>query len=774
VKFNFVSVDGSRTSTILTTQGSAKVRDNFCTVFSAKQAEMLADFFCSGSDWRVIGLMSKPVPNAGMASAERQFLFLNDRPIDFPKITRVCNEMYRRVSHSHPVFVLNIVTPAHNVDVNLTPDKRTVLLHNESEIVSTMQATLKVMFEPTVQVFQVQTNTLDAFSTKTSKASSCSSATAAQSGDTGVEEVTSTSATSCSMAVREDVIELASSSPCDYIVEPNNSDQNGISCMVSRPQAVFQASSSVMNKSFVDTNSSSQALRASISDATTLVASCGSANVSNVAAIIFSDAPVSQCHSFSDNPAVMINATPVAKVTTFDMPRQHNISAHCSDMQPSTDAAMLVDLSRKGSQALTTSMFSNFARGISQGLPSTPAFISTSEQFNFMTGSDTACKRNRSSCTDSESDDSETNPNNLENLPSSRAVRHRDPIDCFNEADDQPTHPLSASKNAPLSDQAKENHEQDYLDDQAENNVVSDKASELMNPLHTIPAISVSVDWTKLMQQVSSGLGPMNSSGWKMWGASNADPSISQSSGGECLNSDQFKNCSNGLSHGTILTDRKIDKADFTRMEVLGQFNKGFIISRLLDDMYIIDQHASDEKCRFEMLQRNTVLRTQPLIAPLPLDLSPGDEEILEQRAAIFAKSGFNFRYDDSERPGRRARLMTVPFSHNVQLGPADVQEMLFLLKDNVCQLCRPSRITSMFASRACRSAIMIGDSLPLPQMRKVCLSQHAQTFSSLKFFADLAPAFKAGPTLELPTRSSYNASFVCKILEFKISNCNS
>jgi DNA mismatch repair protein PMS2 len=134
------------------------------------------------------------------------------------------------------------------------------------------------------------------------------------------------------------------------------------------------------------------------------------------------------------------------------------------------------------------------------------------------------------------------------------------------------------------------------------------------------------------------------------------------------------------------------------------------------------------------MLQRNTVLRTQPLIAPLSLDLSPGDEEILEQRAAIFSKSGFNFQFDDSERPGRRARLITVPFSHNVQLGPADVQEMLFLLKDNVCQLCRPSRITSMFASRACRSAIMIGDSLPLPQMRKVCLFDKA-LFSSHNFF---------------------------------------
>jgi DNA mismatch repair protein PMS2 len=245
-------------------------------------------------------------------------------------------------------------------------------------------------------------------------------------------------------------------------------------------------------------------------------------------------------------------------------------------------------------------------------------------------------------------------------------------------------------------------------------------ASEVVQTAQNVPPTDLCVDWTKLTQQVSSGLGPLNSSGWKMWGGMNSDSITSNVSENRSVSFQRSNNQAHGLCHGTVLTDRKIDKADFSRMEVIGQFNKGFIIARLADDLYIIDQHASDEKCKFELLQQNTVLRTQPLIVPLPLDLSPGDEEILEQRAMIFSKSGFNFQFDNSDRPGRRARLTTVPFSNNVQLGPADVQEMLFLLKDNVCQLCRPSRITSMFASRACRSAIMIGDPLPAPHMRKV------------------------------------------------------
>lgn len=71
---------------------------------------------------------------------------------------------------------------------------------------------------------------------------------------------------------------------------------------------------------------------------------------------------------------------------------------------------------------------------------------------------------------------------------------------------------------------------------------------------------------------------------------------------------------------------RVISKADFARMQVLGQFNKGFIITRLKghddeggsirtsDDLFIVDQHASDEKYNFETLQRTTVIKAQTLI----------------------------------------------------------------------------------------------------------------------------------------------------------------
>ena len=71
---------------------------------------------------------------------------------------------------------------------------------------------------------------------------------------------------------------------------------------------------------------------------------------------------------------------------------------------------------------------------------------------------------------------------------------------------------------------------------------------------------------------------------------------------------------------------RVIDKADFATMEVVGQFNLGFIVVRRrkrgsdgeadaeTDDLFIVDQHAADEKYNFETLQQTTRIRSQQLI----------------------------------------------------------------------------------------------------------------------------------------------------------------
>lgn len=52
----------------------------------------------------------------------------------------------------------------------------------------------------------------------------------------------------------------------------------------------------------------------------------------------------------------------------------------------------------------------------------------------------------------------------------------------------------------------------------------------------------------------------------------------------------------------------------FTQMRVVGQFNLGFMICLLGSDLFILDQHACDEKYNFEVLQETTTIHQQPLV----------------------------------------------------------------------------------------------------------------------------------------------------------------
>lgn len=49
-------------------------------------------------------------------------------------------------------------------------------------------------------------------------------------------------------------------------------------------------------------------------------------------------------------------------------------------------------------------------------------------------------------------------------------------------------------------------------------------------------------------------------------------------------------------------------------MSIIGQFNLGFIITKLDADLFIVDQHATDEKYNFETLQNTTKITSQKLV----------------------------------------------------------------------------------------------------------------------------------------------------------------
>ena len=165
---------------------------------------------------------------------------------------------------------------------------------------------------------------------------------------------------------------------------------------------------------------------------------------------------------------------------------------------------------------------------------------------------------------------------------------------------------------------------------------------------------------------------------------------------------------------------KELSKDSFSSMEIVGQFNLGFIVTKLDTHLFIIDQHATDEKHRFESLQTTEHIRSQPLISPLALELSVATELVIIDNLDTYEMNGFDILVDEHCSPTHRLKLRTLPMSKGWIFGEDDIEEMALLLQERPGVLCRPSKIRSMFASRACRSAVMIGTALTHSEMIRI------------------------------------------------------
>jgi DNA mismatch repair protein PMS2 len=201
---------------------------------------------------------------------------------------------------------------------------------------------------------------------------------------------------------------------------------------------------------------------------------------------------------------------------------------------------------------------------------------------------------------------------------------------------------------------------------------------------------------------------------------------------------------------------------DFPRMRVIGQFNLGFIIAELDGDIYILDQHACDEKFRFEGLQKSTTIHQQPLLIPKVVETSAAEEIAIIENLPCFEANGFKLKIDEEAPPGKKVKLCAVPFSKSVQFGEQDIHELASMLSESgysdndalVSKLLlkndaisgnktsssvtlaeeirddkgqstrapdvRLPKLVAMYASRACRSAVMIGTALKPSEMTSI------------------------------------------------------
>ncbi|KLU82584.1 hypothetical protein MAPG_01656 [Magnaporthiopsis poae ATCC 64411] len=184
---------GKRT-VLFSTKGNPTTRENIVNVFGAKTVSALIAMdlelelepttsrgiaaLAAGDGPKdaettttvhVRGHVSRPARGEGRQTPDRQMFYVNGRPCALPQFAKVFNEVYKAYNSTQSPFIFaDIQLDTHLYDVNVSPDKRSILLHDQGRMLDNMRESLIELFEKqdvTIPVSQLQAQKLTPFKT---------------------------------------------------------------------------------------------------------------------------------------------------------------------------------------------------------------------------------------------------------------------------------------------------------------------------------------------------------------------------------------------------------------------------------------------------------------------------------------------------------------------------------------------------------------------------------------------------------------------------------
>lgn len=586
-------------------------------------------------------------PNGGgRSSNDRQFLSINQRPCDMPKVARAISEVFHVYDRSKaPVYVLNITLPRAKVDINVTPDKRSIFTLQESQVIDTIKETLQNLWAPTQHQY-------DLVSTQPSLS----------------HFLTTVSGSATSIGNSDD----AASSADAPTVHPGGDTLDDAQTP--------SAGSKAKRKSPSSDNTSSPAASSDVGSPTTALAE---ARVAKRRRITF-----------------VCNVRGCVKYR-IEMHSLAALESHYKAKHPRRTAAATVEEThhRRAVRRLSTSQ-----RSVVQHVSDDDdaAADTTSDD-----GEDDTTQHTEPTCDGTaptvvvDSDDDTAKPLADAPLRADTADPHvHTDATTFEAAggdvvDGRPDDVDALQRQDAARLQAVAHAEASVL---TEADIADVQATNAGKTRPACVRAPVSLDRIALAHRPTDARTTADAAGGRFLAV------LGQSTDSEA----------------EAELKRTISQPDFLRMEILGQFNLGFIVTRLGNDLFIVDQHASEEKYNFERLQATTQLQTQRLVVPRRLELTAVQESVLVDNLDIFRRNGFDFTMDDTAPATQRVRMTQIPYSRGTTFGASDVDELIFMLADDPHKMCRPSRVRAMFASRACRTSVMIGTALDVVRMRAI------------------------------------------------------
>ncbi|KAI3749269.1 hypothetical protein L2E82_19876 [Cichorium intybus] len=619
----------NKTSVVLKTQGSGSLKDNIITVFGMSTFNCLEPMSLVISEsCKVDGFLSKSGNGSGRNIGDRQYFFINGRPVDMPKVSKLVNELYRSAnSKQYPIAIMNFVVPTKEYDVNVTPDKRKVFFSDEGSLLKSLKEALVKIYSPHLASFSVQ----------------------------GPEELTQGRNSS-------------------KLCSPHNMSFSQFS--------LKQESSDSKQETHSDTD---------MKEGEEILRPSPSVNPMNIDGYSLSKTEFS------------LKSHGMKKADTYS--RKHTATSNTT---------------RNNWQSSSYSYNSTVQKSVVKGTDSPQ---SAGAVQSLLTTFVTVNKRKHESISNT----------SLSELPVLRNAQNLDLDSKFAKPSDDDCTLMDELDVSPLKVIKDSGEVEEVVDDGVE-------VIDICSPIHSdeaVPSSPSKMCYTmrfsfkefkkrrhqKLSATKNTPGKSKNNKGYRGYSAATLEIS-------EVVKEDAK---AKALSAATTEFEKLFKKEDFGRMKVIGQFNLGFIIGKLDQDLFIVDQHAADEKYNYERLARFTILNQQPLLRPLAVELTPEEEVTVSMHMDTIRKNGFSLEEDVDAPPGQRYKVKAVPFSKNITFGVADVKELISILADSqgecsmmgayktdTCDSVCPPRVRAMLASRACRSSVMIGDPLGRNEMQKI------------------------------------------------------
>ncbi|GME78586.1 unnamed protein product [Ambrosiozyma monospora] len=160
VRIMVIHIDSrGKKSVVLSSTGSSMLRNNILSVYGPNgmyglepinlEVNLKTRFKLKSTEMKIkfTGFISNCSFGQGRSSSDRQLWFVNNRPVGLPKFSKSVTEVYKTFNHlQYPVIIINLEMDPVYADVNVTPDKRTVLINNERLVIESLKEELNALF----------------------------------------------------------------------------------------------------------------------------------------------------------------------------------------------------------------------------------------------------------------------------------------------------------------------------------------------------------------------------------------------------------------------------------------------------------------------------------------------------------------------------------------------------------------------------------------------------------------------------------------------------